>query len=122
MTLKSLEKPKMKRILPHKKWVSSSSFRRMNELNPKTRGDLCTIVLDARKGEPDVFEVLVDVFQHRPKISLSVESITELKEVLGTLEVKSNPELMECIRQSQIDKKKGEVRKYEDIARECGLL
>lgn len=74
-----------------------------------------------REDEPEVLEVLEDVFQNQSKTLLSEESIRSLREIWGTLAVRSNPELMECIRQSQIAKKKGEVRKYEDIARECNL-
>jgi len=111
----------MVRVLPKKNWSLTTGLFSIAKLSPKMKNDLCTIVLDARKGEPEVLEVLVDVFRNKSRISLSSESITELREIMGTLEVKSNPELMECIRQSQLDKIKGDVRKYEDIARECGL-
>jgi len=117
----TLERPKMVRVLPKKNWGSPSSLFGLAKLSPKRKDDLCIIVFDSHEGEPEVFEVLVNVFQHRSRVSLSTEKMTELREILGTLEVKSNPELMECIRQSQLDKKKGDVRKYEDIARECGL-
>jgi hypothetical protein len=83
--------------------------------------DLCVIIFDVREEEPEVLEVQVDVFQNQSRILLQGDNMQALREILGTLEVKSNPELMECICQSQIDKKKGNVRKYEDIARECGL-
>jgi hypothetical protein len=48
-------------------------------------------------------------------------NMSEMREMVGTLEAKMNPEFMECIKESQEDKKKGHLRKFEDIARECGL-
>ena len=117
----TLEEPKMVRVLPKKKWSSPSSLFGLAKLSPQQKNDLCVIVFDSHEGEPEVLEVKVDVFHSKSKISLSNENMTKLREILGTLEVKSNPELVECIRQSQLDKKKGNVRKYEDIARECGL-
>ena len=117
----TLKEPKMVQILPKKKWGSSSSLFGLAKLSPKKKNDLCVIVFDSHEGEPEVLEVKMDVFQYKSRISLSSENMTKLREILGTLEVRSNPELMECIRQSQLDKKKGDIRKYEDIARECGL-
>lgn len=117
----ALEKPKMVRVLPKKNWSSPSNMFCLDKLSPKRKQDLCVIAFDVREGEPEVLEVLVDVFHSKTRISLSTESKTALAEILGTLEVKSNPELTECLRQSKIDKQKGNVRKYEDIARECGL-
>lgn len=117
----ALKKLKMRRVLPEKNWGSPSSLFGLAKLSSKTKDDLCTIVFDNLQGEPEVLEVKVDVFQYKSRISISSENMTKLREIMGTLEVKSNPELMECIRQSQVDKKRGDVRKYEDIARECGL-
>lgn len=117
----TLEQPKMVRVLQERNWSSPSSMFSLRRLSPKMKDDLFTIVFDTREGEPEVLEVLVDVFRNKTRISLAKESRNALAEMLGTLEVKSNPELMECIRQSKVDKKKGNVRKYEDIARECGL-
>ena len=111
----------MVQILPEKNWGSASSMFGLDRLSSKRKQDLCVIAFDVREGEPEVLEVRVDVFHKRTRISLSPESKTALAEVLGTLEVRSNPELMECLRQSKVDKQKGNVRKYEDIARECGL-
>lgn len=121
MTLKQLEQRKMVRILPEKNWSLPNSLVSLDKVSPKMTQDLCVIFFDVRENEPEVLEVLVDVFQNKSKVSLSNDSLRALREILGTLGVKSNPELMECIRQSQIDKRKGNVRKYEDIARECGL-
>lgn len=117
----TLEQPKMVRILPEKNWGSSASISSLKKLSSKEKSDLCTIFLDVRRGEPEVLEVFVDVFQNQTKIILSSKNKQTLREIWGTLAVKSNPELMECIRQSQIAKKKGEIREFEDIARECGL-
>ena len=114
-------KPKMVCVLGKNDWEFPNSLAILDRLNSKKKDDLCTIVFDGLRSEPEVFEVHVDVFKNNPEVSLSDESITKLKEVLGTLEIKSNPELTECIRKSQLDKKKGRTRKYEDIARECGL-
>jgi hypothetical protein len=111
----------MVRILPEKNWSLPNSLVSLDKVSPKMTQDLCVIFFDVRENEPEVLEVLVDVFQNKSKVSLSNDSLRALREILGTLGVKSNPELMECIRQSQIDKRKGNVRKYEDIARECGL-
>lgn len=121
MTLKQLERRKMVRILPQKNWNLPNSLFSLDKVSPRMRQDLCIIFFDVRESEPEILEVLVDVFQNKSKISLSNENICVLREILGTFEVKSNPELMECIRQSQMAKKKGDVRKYEDIARECQL-
>jgi hypothetical protein len=116
-----MEQPKLKQVLQEKNWASPSSLFTMRKLNAKLKDDLCTIFLDARNQEPEVLEVSADVFQDRSRIVFGFERIAELKELYATLEIKSNPELMECLRQSQKDKKKGDVRKFEDIARECEL-
>ena len=46
----------------------------------------------------------------------------ELVIVLGAeTDAETDPILKKCLRQSQKDKKAGRIRKYEDVAQECGL-
>ncbi len=118
-----METPRLKQVLPEKNWTSQSSVSTLEKLSPKLKDDMCTILLDARNDEPEVFEVVGNyVFQTKhPEIIRAKTIIIGIKEVLGTLEAKSNPELMECLQQSREDKKKGRLRKFDDVARECGL-
>jgi len=111
----------MVQILPKDDWSLPNSLFTLEALSSKMKQDLCVIIFDVREQEPEVLEVQVDVFQNQSRISLSDENMRALREILGTLELKSNPELIECLHLSRIDKEKGNVRKYEDIARECGL-
>jgi len=111
----------MVQILPKDDWSLQNSLSTLEKLSAKMKQDLCVIIFDVREQEPEVLEVRIDVFQNQSRISLQDDTMQAIREILGTLEVKSNPELMECIHQSQIDKKKGNFRKFEDVARECGL-
>lgn len=116
-----MEQPKLKEVLKEKNWASLKSLSVMRKLSARLKDDLCTIVLDAKNHEPEVLEVSKDVFQNKSKVVFTIKRIDELKELYATLAIKTDPELMECLQQSQEDKKKGNVRKFEDIARECGL-
>lgn len=116
-----MKQPVMKTILPEKKWSSSESLSILETLSPRSRNDLCIISLDARRDEPEVLEVLTDVFRNRHRVSLPAKNMSEFKGILGTLEAISDPDFMECIRQSKIDKKHGRFRKFDDIACECGI-
>jgi len=116
-----MEQSKLKEILQEKNWTSSNSLSVMKKLSAKLKDDLCTIFLDARNQEPEVLRVSSDVFQGKTGLLIDFTKISESKSILDTLLIESDPEFMACLRQSQIDKKNGKTRKYEDIARECGL-
>lgn len=113
------EKPKMERILEENSW--KNSILSLELIETRRKKDIHIIVLDNYEREPEVSEVLINVFKNRRPATLSETSIQELKNLIATIEVKSNPELMEAIKQSKRDKKAGRTRKYDEIARECGL-
>jgi hypothetical protein len=117
----NMETPKLTEILQEKKWTSFDSISMMKKLSAKLKDDLCMIFLDARNQEPEVLKVSGDVFQGKVYSTINFTKISELKSVIDTLLIESDHEFMACLRQSQIDKKNGRTRKYEDIARECGL-
>jgi len=114
------EKQKMKLILPAKEWKDVNPLE-FEELEPSSREDISFIMIDNCENEPAVLEVFTNIFKNKKTISFAEESLKQLKELLATIEVKSNEELVEAIKQSRIDKKKGDFRKLEDIVRERGL-
>jgi hypothetical protein len=116
-----MKQPKVKQVFPEKNWGSIKSLHALEKLNPQGKEDLCVIFIDAKGNEPEVLRVSGDVFQNKSGLSIDFGKIFDLKATLGTLLVKSDPEFMNCLRQSQIEKKTGNYRKFEDIARECGL-
>ena len=116
-----MEQTKMTQVLQAKKWSSIESIRNLEKLKPDNKKDMCTIFLDTNGSEPEVLSVSSDVFRGKTGLSIRFDKISELESVLGTLILESDAEFMACLQQSQIDKKNGKTRKYEDIARECGL-
>lgn len=116
-----IEQPKMTQVLQAKKWSSIESINNLEKLKPDNKKDMCTIFLDTNGSEPEVLSVSRDVFRGKTGLSVHFDEVTELESILGTLMLESDTEFMACLRQSQIDKKNGKTRKYEDIARECGL-
>jgi hypothetical protein len=115
-----MEQPKLKEVLQEKNWTFNS-LSVMKTLSGKLKDDLCTIFLDARDQEPQVLRVSSDVFQGKAGIFVDFTKISKSKALLNTLLIESDPEFMACLHKSQADKKNGKTRKYEDIARECGL-
>lgn len=113
------EKPKMECILEENRW--KNSILTLELLESRRMKDISIIVLDNYEREPEVSEVLINVFKNRRYVTFSETSIQEQKNLIATIEVKSNPELMEAIKQSKRDKKAGRTRKYDEIARECGF-
>lgn len=83
--------------------------------------DLAVIILDNCEQEPDVFAVNTNIFKNKKSIEFTEVTTKKLKSMIATMEVRSNKELMDTIKQSKIDKEIGNTRKYEEIARECGL-
>jgi hypothetical protein len=116
-----MEQSKLKEVLREKNWASSNSLSIVKKLSAKLKDDLYTIFLDAHNQEPEVLRVSCDVFQSKTGLFIDFAKISESKTILDTLLIESDPQFMACLRQSQIDKKNGKTRKYEDIARECGL-
>jgi predicted CoA-binding protein len=117
-----MEQPSMEKILQAKKWDSIESIYNMEKLAPIEKIDMCTIFIDVQDvhgSKPEVFKVSNDVFSGQPEVS--IEFTKEAETILGNYLLQSDEKFMSCLRQSQIDKKNGKTRKYEDIARECGL-
>ena len=114
------EERKMKLILPEKDWkeVDLLTFEGMD---PSSREDISFILLDNCEDEPAVLEVFINIFKNKRTISFAEKSLEQLNDLLAVIEVKSNEEIMDAIRQSRIDKKEGKLRKFEDVVRECGL-
>ena len=116
-----MESPKLKEVLRERHWISSDSLSVMKKLSAKLKDDLCTIFLDARNHEPEVLRVSGNIIQDKTGRIIDFAKIPDAESILGTLLIESDPQFMACLRQSQVDKKNGNTRKYEDIARECGL-
>ena len=115
------EDPKMKLLLPENEWdaVNLIKFDRIMPRN--RREDLSVIILDNCEEKPAVLEVIPNIFKNKKPISFAAESLVLIEELLAELEVRSNEEIMEAIRQSRIDKKEGNLRKFNDIVAELGL-
>lgn len=109
----------MEQVLQAKKWDSAKSIHKLEKLTSIAKIDMCTILVDANGSQPEVLKVSGDVFKGQPEVLTKLAKAVET--VLGTYLLESDEEFMACLRQSQIDKKNGKTRKYEDIARECGL-
>lgn len=116
-----MEQPRMKQVLPEKKWGSIESLNALEALNHRVREDVYTIFLDAKGNEPEVLRVSGDVFVNKVRLCIDSKTISDFKSLLGTIMIKSDPELMTCLRKSEIDRKAGKYRKFEEIARECGI-
>ncbi len=114
-----MQQPNMEQILQAKKWGTFDSINKVEKLPPISKIELCTIFVDAKGNQPGVFKVSSDVFKGQPDVFGTL--VKEIETILGTQVLESDQEFMACLRQSQIDKKNGRTRKYEDIARECGL-
>jgi hypothetical protein len=106
-------------VFPKKNWDSVESLDAVAKLSPKDQEDLCTILLDTKGHQPELLKV-----PKIPKtvgIPIDMKMLQDLNSILGTILVQSDPEMMACLRESQVAKKKGDYRKFEDIARECGI-
>jgi len=116
------ERQKMVRVFGDDKLSFSNGMRSLRRENADSQLDLSTILLEVCAEHPEVFKVNKDIFKNKRPIRVSAKTSQNFKEIMATLEVQSSPELMEAIKRSRLDKGEGRTRKYEDLARECGLL
>ena len=112
---------RLTRIIPEKKWDSIETLDAVKALSAEDKEDLCTIFLDAKGSQPELLKVPKSFEQKKIGLIIDFKKINDLNATLGTILIKSNPELMSCLRESQTAKKLGNFRKFDDIARECGL-
>jgi hypothetical protein len=112
---------KLTKVIPEKKWDSIETLDTLETLSPEEKADLCTIFLDVKGGQPELLKVPKHNSPKTIGLTVNFEKIHDLNSVLGTILIKSDPALMCCLRQSQLDKKAGNFRKFDDIARECNL-
>ena len=111
----------LKRVLPEKKWDSIESLDTLNRLNPKIKDDLCTIFLDVKGSQPELLKVEDHILQPKNSLFIDFAKISDLKVILGTLLIKFDAELMACLQESQVAKRAGKYRKFDDIVKECNL-
>jgi len=117
--LKVEKKPEIK-ILESEAWDESTAH--LLRLNEKQRKDIPFILLEFFDDQPSVSLVTKDVFKGRRKARFSLKSKKALRSHLTTLKILNTPELMKSIRKSEEELKAGRFRKYEEFARENGLL
>lgn len=116
-----MEQVKLKQVFPEKKWGSIDSLNAVETLNPSGKEELCTIFLDAKGHEPELLKVSDNFLQKKVGFFVDFGKIPDLKATLGTLLIKSDPELMTCLRESQVAKRAGNYRKFDDIVQECNI-
>ena len=117
----TVQKEKMVEVLPENQWDTTATLEALENLTSSLKASLLVIAVDNRELQPPVYRVLEDVFFKKTKISLSQELEKKLNEFEVNLELGFNQKLIDGVRKSQIDKQKGRVRKYDDVARELGL-
>ena len=116
-----MEPIRMKQVLPQKNWDSIETLNALDALNPKVKEDLCTIFLDVHCNPTEIYQIIGEVVQRKSKLVISFKKFSDLNDTLGTILIKSDPEMMTCLADSQEDKKTGNYRKFSDIVRECNL-
>lgn len=104
--LENPPKDKMKHILESNNWSSPYSLTKIDGLDSKRKGELCTIVFDGFQKQPEVLEVLADVFKDRIKISAILQKPNEISleidsSTIETLEICSNKKLIDKIREAR---------------------
>lgn len=108
----------LKQVFPEKKWGSIDSLNTLETLNCKAKEDLCTIFLDAKGNQPELLKAPDNMLQPKNGYFIDFGKISDLNDTLGTLIIKSDAELMTCLRESQEAKRTGNYRKFEDIVQE----